>query len=123
MGSEAGRFSDDPPPYNNHHSVKKTKHYFDAYFWEEWLGFGMEASIFVQAYSKENDGVVRRFITSEHATSRYLALHGKRSHTRKDLSENEAVFIVFTFKYMFRALKCQRKWLRSELSELFLEIA
>ena len=42
----------------------------------------MERQLLAGPCSKENDGVIRRFMTSEHAASRYVVLHGDRSHTR-----------------------------------------
>ena len=39
-------------------------------------------------WSKENDGIIQCFMTSEHATSRYVVLHGNRSHTRKNKNKN-----------------------------------
>ena len=41
----------------------------------------MEHQLLSGAFSKENVDVIQRFRTSEYATSRYVVLHGSRSHT------------------------------------------
>ena len=85
MGSEAEGFLDAPPPYSNYHSVWK-KHCIDAYFWEQCLaklGLLWSVNFGLEMCSKENDGISRHFMISEHTTSRYMVLHSNRSHTRR----------------------------------------
>ena len=82
MGSEAESFSGIPPPIVA--IILYEKHYFDALVWEQCLAlkhrFAMERQFLSGACSKENDGVIRRFMTSEHANLRYVVLHGNRYH-------------------------------------------
>ena len=45
----------------------------------------MERKFLSKACSKENDGIIRRFMTSEHVTSRYVVLPDNRPHTRTEI--------------------------------------
>ena len=62
------------------------------------LGFAMERQLLSGACSKENDGIIQHFMTSEHAASRYVVLHGNRSHTRRIMLLYVLIMITFIRK-------------------------
>ena len=58
------------------------------------LGHKTACQLLSGACSKENDGAIRHFMTSEHATLRYVVVHGNRSHTRS-----------VSFEYSFKLVR------------------
>ena len=83
-------------------------------FWCIILGtFAMKHQLLSKPCSKENDGVIWHFMTSEHSTSRYVVLHGIRSHTSIYILEQSIMSLkwikslaFFIYAYYLKLHRC-----------------